>query len=59
MSWEVGVVLLLCAFSIGALAGKALADSRWRSNSKVPYRLPSGGRLFKVEDVTPWRQSDE
>lgn len=45
---------LLGAFSLGLLIGGALANRRWRGNARQVFRVASGGRLYKVTDVTPW-----
>jgi hypothetical protein len=42
------------ALCVGLVAGKWLEALRWRRNAGEVWRLASRGRLYKVEDVTPW-----
>lgn len=41
-------VLDIFLFICGMWAGKILTDMKWRHNSKVPMRIASGKRLYKV-----------
>jgi hypothetical protein len=41
----------------GMAIGKWLTDRRWRGNASEVFRVASGGRLYKVADVTPWDES--
>lgn len=47
----------MVAFSIGLLVGKWLTDIRWSRNAREVWRINFGRKLYKVEDVTPWKNT--
>ena len=48
------IVSLMITSSLGVLAGSWVTNRRWVRNARDPFRLSYRGRLYKVEDVTPW-----
>lgn len=41
-------MIATAAFIVGLIAGAWLVERKWRSNADQPFRIESGGRIYKV-----------